>query len=54
MNSFLGKLAFGAFAVILGLFADKFGPAKALIFAYVLSLPTLWINWVLFKNNKGE
>jgi MFS family permease len=54
MNSFLGKLAFGAFAVILGLFADKFGPAKALLFAYVLSLPTLWINWVLFKNNKGE
>lgn len=54
MNSFIGKLAFGVFAVILGFLADKFGPAKALLFAYVLSLPTVWIRWVLFRDNKGE
>lgn len=54
INSFMGNLAFGIFAVILGMFADKFGPTKALLFAYIFSLPTLLINWNLFKNNKNE
>lgn len=54
LNSFIGKLAFGIFAVILGFLGDKFGPAKALLFAYVLSLPTVWINWILFRDNKDE
>lgn len=54
INSFLGNLAFGVFAVILGIFADKFGPTKALLFAYILSLPTLLINWTLFKDDKNE
>lgn len=52
INSFMGNLAFGIFAVILGIFADKFGPTKALLFAYILSLPTLLIYWTLFKDNK--
>ena len=54
INSFMGNLAFGVFAVILGIFADRFGPTKALLFAYVLSLPTLLIYWTLFKDNKNE
>lgn len=54
INSFMSNLAFGIFAVILGMFADKFGPTKALLFAYIFSLPTLLINWTLFKNNKNE
>ena len=54
INSFMGNLAFGFLAVVLGIFADKFGPAKALLFAYIFSLPTLLINWVLFKENKNE
>ena len=54
INSFMGNLVFGFFAVILGVFADKFGPAKALFFAYIFSLPTVLINWTLFKNNKDE
>jgi MFS family permease len=54
VNSFMGNLAFGIFAVILGIFADKFGPTKALLFAYIFSLPTLFINWKLFKDNKNE
>lgn len=53
INSFMGNLAFGVFAVILGIFADKFGPTKALLFAYVISLPSLIINWSLLKNNKN-
>ena len=54
INSFMGNLAFGIFAVILGIFADKLGPTKALLIAYIFSLPTLLINWVLFKDNKNE
>ena len=54
INSFMGNLAFGVFAVILGILADKLGPSKALLIAYVFSLPTLLINWILFKNNKNE
>lgn len=54
INSFMGNLAFGAFAIILGFFADEFGPTKALLIAYILSLPTLWINWVLFKDDKNS
>lgn len=54
LNSFMGNLAFGVFAIILGIFADKFGPTKALLFAYLFSLPTLLINWTLFKSNKNE
>ena len=49
INSFMGNLAFGFLAVVLGIFADKFGPAKALLFAYIFSLPTLLINWFLFN-----
>jgi len=54
INAFMGNLAFGVFAVILGIFADKFGPTKALLFAYIFSLPTLLINWTLFKDNRNE
>lgn len=54
INSFIGNLAFGIFAIILGIVADKFGPIRALFFAYVISLPSLFINWILFKNNKNE
>lgn len=54
INSFMGNLAFGIFAVILGIFADKFGPTKALLIAYIFSIPTLYISWILFKDNKEE
>jgi len=54
INSFMGNIVFGIFAVALGIFADKYGPANALLIAYILSLPTLLINWSLFKNNKNE
>ena len=54
LNSFLGNLAFGIFAIILGSVADKFGPTQALLFAYILSIPTLLISWTLFKENRNE
>lgn len=54
VNSLLGNLAFGLFAIGLGLFADKFGPSKALLAAYIFSLPTILINWKLFTQQSGS
>ena len=53
LNSFLGNLAFGVYAIFLGFFADKFGPGPALLFSYIISTPTLLINWILYKENKN-
>lgn len=49
VQSLFGSLAFGLFAVVLGYFADKFGPSQALLIAYILSLPTVLVNWRLFR-----
>jgi len=54
ISSFMNNLTFGVLAIILGIFADKFGPTKALLFTYIFSLPTLLISWTLFKNNKNQ
>lgn len=52
LTSFVGSLTFGFFAIFLGYLADKFGPANALLISTVISLPTIWINWHLLKNEK--
>ncbi|MBI5448797.1 MFS transporter [Candidatus Gottesmanbacteria bacterium] len=52
ITSFLGNLAFGAYAVLLGLLADSFGPTRALIIAYISYVPTLAINWILYEGHK--
>lgn len=49
LNSFLGNLFFGLAAILLGYCADKLGARWALMIAYVATLPTVWINWYLFK-----
>ncbi len=54
VNSFLGSIVFGIFAVFLGWLADKFGAREALIVAYAISLPAILISWNLFKNNRNE
>lgn len=51
LNSFLGSIFFGLFAPILGIFADHFGPANALVMVQICSLPALFITWRLFKNH---
>lgn len=53
INSFMGNITFGIFAVVLGILADRFGPTKALLFAYLSYLPSLGINWILYKDNKN-
>jgi MFS family permease len=52
LSSLLGNITFGMFALILGFLADIFGPGKALLIAYIISLPTIGINWYLHKLNK--
>lgn len=44
MSSFFGNIFYGIFAVFLGIFADKYGPAKALIMVQVCMLSVLYIN----------
>lgn len=47
MNSLIGSLFYGVFAPILGVIADQFGPAKALLFVQVCMLSVLYINFKL-------
>ena len=54
INSFAGSLAFGIFAVVLGIFADQLGTRNALLISYFVSVPAVVIYWNLFKDNKGE
>jgi len=49
MSSFFGSLFYGIFAPIIGLVADSYGPAKALLMVQVCMLPVLYINFKLKK-----
>ena len=44
MTSFFGSLFYGAFALLMGLIADQYGPAKSLIMAQICMLYVLYIN----------
>ena len=47
MSSFFGSMLFGIFAPIIGLVADAYGPAKALIMVQFCMLSVLYINFRL-------
>ena len=53
LNSFIGNLFFGIFAPLLGLIADAYGPAKALIFVQFCMLSVLYINFKLKQMQKA-
>lgn len=42
INSLVGSCFFAVFAVLIGLFADKFGPAKSLLLAQLCLLPVIY------------
>jgi MFS family permease len=50
LNSFISSLVFSIFAVILGAFADKYGPINALIFANILQIPNIYL-WFRLKHS---
>ena len=47
ISSFFGSMLFGIFAPIIGLVADAYGPAKALIMVQFCMLSVLYINFRL-------
>lgn len=52
LNSFVGSLIYAGFAYGIGLFADHYGPIKAMLLIQIFILPTLFISWLLYKRNK--
>jgi MFS family permease len=50
ITSFFGSLFFGMFSVILGIVADRFTPAGAMVFAQICSLPRIYILYRLFRH----
>lgn len=52
LNSLASSLAFGLVSVALGFFADKIGPAKALLITTVATIPVIFIYLKLFKDAK--
>ncbi len=53
LNSLGGSLGFAIMSVILGGFADIFGPAKALIILTLLSFPIIYLYWKIFSNERN-
>lgn len=52
LNSFVGSIAFAVVAFGLGLFADKLGPAKALLSLQIFAGISLVLLWKLFKKKQ--
>lgn len=52
INSFLGSVFFAIFGVAFGLFADKVGPALALLVAQLFLLPKIVFYWTIFRDEK--
>lgn len=52
LNSLVGSILFAIFAYFIGLFADHYGPVKALLLIQLFIFPTLFLNWKLYKMNR--
>lgn len=52
LNSFLSSLLFAVVAYFAGMIADSFGPVKALLVIQLLILPTLILDWKLYRRNR--
>ncbi len=53
LTSLLGNLAFGIFALLLGIMADLWGPTRALLITQVLSVPVILIYWKMFRRENS-
>lgn len=54
LNTLGGSLFFGFYAIILGLFADKIGPAKALLISNLLLFSVLYLYIKIFRHEKKK
>ena len=52
LNSLFGSILFTIVFVSLGLFAISIAPAKALVILTIASLPTTYLLWVIFRNDR--
>lgn len=52
LNSLGGNVGYFIMSLVLGGLADALGPAKALIILTIISLPVIYIYWVLFRRDK--
>lgn len=52
LNTFLGNLFYGAFAFVVGLFADKIGVRYTLILTQIFALPSLFFLWKLLHTSE--
>lgn len=53
LNSLGGSIGFAFMSVVLGGLADKFGPAEALVILTVISLPIIYLYWIIFRNHRS-
>lgn len=54
LNSVGGSIGFAIMSLVLGGLADSFGPAKALIILTILSLPIIYLYWLIFRNHAAS
>ena len=54
INSFFGKIYFSVVAFGVGIFADQFGPFKALLLTQILFVPTIILKFLLFRRINQE
>ena len=52
LNSLGGSIGFAIMSLVLGNLADAMDPAKALLTLNIISLPIIYLYWLLFKNNR--
>lgn len=53
LNSLAGNIAFAIMSVVLGSLADAMSPSYALITLNLVSLPIIYLYYLLFNNNRG-
>jgi MFS family permease len=54
LNSFAGSLGYAGMSLVLGGLADAMGPAKALLILTLMSLPIVYIYWIIFRNDRKQ
>ena len=52
LNSFGGSLGFAIMSLLLGGLADALGPAKAMFILTLISLPVIYLYWLIFRDDQ--
>ena len=52
LNSFAGSLGYAGMSLVLGGLADRMGPSRALFILTLISLPVIYIYWIIFKDDR--